>query len=145
MKLKKHKRWNASRKAEVAVALLRGESLEEVSRVTGQPAHVLTSWKELFLQGGQATVQPGESAKEKALKAENTSLKAKVGTLVMDNDLLTEKIHRLEDGVPFHARKSTCEARPTRFPQSNAIVGLGCVVFGGFPARRSMPGVSAGG
>ena len=32
MKLSKHKRWNASRKTEVALALLKGESLEEVSR-----------------------------------------------------------------------------------------------------------------
>ena len=92
MKLSKHKRWNASRKAEVALALFKGEPLEEVSRVTGQPAHVLTDWKAAFLQGGQATFQVGESAKEKALAAENTSLKTKVGTLVMDNDLLSEKI-----------------------------------------------------
>ncbi|GJL61735.1 MAG: hypothetical protein NPIRA04_03890 [Nitrospirales bacterium] len=108
MKLRKRTRWNANRKAEVALALLKGEPLEEVSRVTGQPAHVLTGWKELFLQGGQATFQIGESAKEKALEVENTSLKAKVGTLVMDNDLLVEKIHRLEDGVPFYWRKSKC-------------------------------------
>lgn len=108
MKLSKHKRWNASRKTEVALALLKGESLEEVSRMTGQPAHVLTGWKAAFLQGGQATFQAGESAKEKALEAENTSLKTKVGALVMDNDLLYEKIHRLEDGVPLPLRKSKC-------------------------------------
>jgi len=106
MKLRKHKRWNASRKAEVALALLKGEPLEEVSRLTGQPAHVLTGWKAAFLQGGLATFQAGESAKEKALEVENTSLKAKVGSLVMDNDLLYEKIGRLEDGVPLHLRKS---------------------------------------
>jgi len=108
MSIRKYRRWNASRKAEVVIALLKGEPLEEVSRVTGQPAHMLKEWKETFLQGGQATFQVGVSAKEKALKAENTSLKAKVGSLVMDKDLLAEKIHRLEDGVPFHWRKSKC-------------------------------------
>lgn len=108
MKLKQHKRWNASRKAEVAIILLKGEPLEEVSRLTGQPAYVLKEWKENFLQGGQATFQAGESAKEKALEAENRSLKAKVGSLVMDNDLLYAKIDRLEDGVPLHLRKSKC-------------------------------------
>ena len=108
MKLSKHKRWNASRKAEVAMVLLKGESLEEVSRLTGQPAYVLKEWQKTFLQGGQATFQAGESAKEKALEAENMSLKAKVGSLVMDNDLLYAKIDRLEDGVPLHLRKSTC-------------------------------------
>lgn len=39
---------------------------------------------------------------------EDTSLKAKVGTLVMDNELLSERITRLEDGVSFHWRKSKC-------------------------------------
>ena len=82
--------------------------MEEVSRLTGQPAYVLKEWKENFLQGGQATFQTGESAKEKALEAENRSLKTKVGSLVMDNDLLYAKIDRLEDGVPLHLRKSTC-------------------------------------
>jgi len=108
MKLRKHTRWNASRKAEAVLALLKGEPLEEVSRMTGQPAHVLTCWQTAFLQGGQATFQAGESAKEKTLTTENTSLKAKVGALVMDNDLLYEKIARLEDGRPFPWRKSTC-------------------------------------
>lgn len=51
--LRKHKRWNPSRKAEVVLALLKGEPLEEVSRMTGQPAHVLTDWKTAFLQGGR--------------------------------------------------------------------------------------------
>lgn len=108
MKLRQHKRWNASRKAEVVLAVLKGEPLEEVSRMTGQPAHVITCWKTAFLQGGQASFQAGESAKEKTLAVETTSLKAKVGSLVMDNDLLYEKIARLEDGLPFHLRKSTC-------------------------------------
>jgi len=106
MSLKKYQRWNASRKAEVAIALLKGEPLEEVSRATGQPAHVLRAWKEAFLQGGAAAFEAGETAREKALEVELKSLKAKIGELVMDNDLLYEKIHRLEDGVPFHLRKS---------------------------------------
>ncbi|GAB3321188.1 hypothetical protein GCM10027428_27370 [Haliea atlantica] len=104
--MKKYKRWNSKRKAEVAVALLKGEPLEEVSRATGQPAHVLTAWKEAFLEGGAAAFQEGESAKERQLEAENRQLKAKVGELVMDSDLLYEKIARLENGVPFHLRKS---------------------------------------
>jgi len=76
--------------------------------MTGQPAHVLTEWKTVFLQGGQASFQASESVQEKALTSENTSLKAKVGSLVMDNDLLAEKIPRLENGIPFHLRKLPC-------------------------------------
>ena len=106
MNLRKHKRWNARRKGEVAIALLKGEPLEEVSRATGQPAHVLNAWKESFLEGGLAGFQDSETAKEKALENEVKALRAKVGELIMDNDLLYEKIDRLEDGVPFHLRKS---------------------------------------
>lgn len=104
--MKKYKRWNGKRKAEVAIALLKGESLEEVSRATGQPAHVLQAWKEAFLDGGAAAFQEGDSAKERQLEAENRQLKTKLGELVMDNDLLYQKVDRLEDGVPFHLRKS---------------------------------------
>lgn len=104
--MKKYKRWNGKRKAEVAIALLRGESLEEVSRATGQPAHVLRSWKEAFLEGGAAAFREGDSARERQLEAENRQLKTKLGEVVMDNDLLYQKVHRLEDGVPFHLRKS---------------------------------------
>lgn len=88
----------------MAIVLLKGESLEEVSRLTGQPAYVLKEWKETFLQGGQANFHVGESAKEKVLEGENTLLKAKA--LVMDNDLLYEKIGHLENGLPLHLRKS---------------------------------------
>lgn len=104
--MKKYKRWNGKRKAEVAIALLKGEPLEELSRATGQPAHVLNAWKEAFLESGAAAFREGESAREKQLESENRQLKAKVGELIMDTDLLYEKIHRLEDGVPFHLRKS---------------------------------------
>ena len=67
---------------------------------------MLKSWKEAFLQGGAGAFQSAETAKEKALVGELKALKAKIGELVMDNDLLYEKIDRLENGVPFHLRKS---------------------------------------
>lgn len=103
--MKKYKPWNGKRKAEVAIALLKGEPLEEVSRATGQPAHVLKAWKESFLESGSAAFREGDSAKECQLESEVRRLKGKVGELVMDNDLLYEKIDRPEDGVPFHLRK----------------------------------------
>ena len=37
----KYKRWTEKRKAEVAIALLKVQSLEEVSRATGQPARAI--------------------------------------------------------------------------------------------------------
>ena len=62
MTIRKHKLWNAGLKVEVALVLLKGESLEEVSRLTGQPAHGFKGWQETFLQCGQATFHVSESA-----------------------------------------------------------------------------------
>lgn len=40
------KRWSATRKQEVVLRLLRGESLDAVSRETGVPAGNLSSWRD---------------------------------------------------------------------------------------------------
>ncbi len=52
MSTKSVKRWSAKRKQEVVLRLLRGESLDTMSRETGQPARVLSSWRDEFLEGG---------------------------------------------------------------------------------------------
>ena len=105
--LKKHKRWTAQRKFKVVIELLKGlQPLEEISRQTGVPAHELSSWRDDFLNNGAGLFKEPESPAEKALAEENQRLKAKVGEITLDNDLLYEKIRRLENGVPFHLRKS---------------------------------------
>jgi len=48
------KRWSAKRKQEVVLRLLRGESLDALSRETGVPAGDLSSWRDEFLEAGQA-------------------------------------------------------------------------------------------
>ena len=50
------KRWLAKRKQEVVLHLLRGESLDALSRETGQPAAVLSAWREEFLERGLAAL-----------------------------------------------------------------------------------------
>jgi len=57
LSIKKHKWWKASRKSEIAIALLNGEPFYEVRQVKDQSAHVLNRQKETFLQGGQNTFQ----------------------------------------------------------------------------------------
>lgn len=47
-----------------------------------------------------------ETPREKVLDEQVTRLQAKIGEITMDNDLLYEKIRRLENSVPFHLRKS---------------------------------------
>jgi len=105
--LKKHKRWTAKRKFEAVLALIKNhKTLDELSRETGQPAHVLSQWRDEFLSKGEALFKEAETPKEKALDEQVTRLQAKIGEITMDNDLLYEKIRRLENGVPFHLRKS---------------------------------------
>src|SRR5690606_25128318 len=47
-------RWSANRKIDVVLRLLRGESLEEVSREVGVEAHRLQAWRDDFLESGKA-------------------------------------------------------------------------------------------
>ena len=46
-------RWSARRKEEVVLRLLRGESLDLLARETGQPAGVISRWREEFLAAGR--------------------------------------------------------------------------------------------
>ncbi len=47
------KRWSARCKQEVVLRLLRGESLDALSRETGQPAAMLSGWRDEFLEGNR--------------------------------------------------------------------------------------------
>ena len=67
------KRWSAKRKQAVVLRLLGGESLDALSRETGQPAAVLSGWRDAFLEGGLADLKqrsedPKVAALEKALR-----------------------------------------------------------------------------
>ena len=57
MNEKSVKRWSAKRKQEVVLRLLRGESLDALSRETGQPASVLSQWRDEFLECGIAALK----------------------------------------------------------------------------------------
>ena len=79
-------RFSCQRKREAVLRLLRGESLETLCRELGTTAARLSAWREAFLRGGEA-----------ALKARPADeLKAKVGELTMEGEVLREKIDRLE-------------------------------------------------
>ncbi len=57
MSTKSVKRWSAKRKQEVVLRLLRGESLDTLSRETDLPTRVLSSWRDEFLEGGLAALK----------------------------------------------------------------------------------------
>jgi transposase len=91
-------RMSRQRKAAAVLRLLRGEDLETVSRAPGVTAATLTAWREAFLAGGEASLATKPASGE-ALKAER--LKAKLGEVLIERDLLHEEIAALEAGRPL--------------------------------------------
>ena len=97
------RRISAKRKLAAVKRLQRGESLELLSRELNVTAARLSDWRDRV-----------EFAAETALKEwardhrddEISRLKGKVGEMTMENELLYEKIDRLEGGSPLARRRS---------------------------------------
>src|SRR2546422_3191884 len=96
-------RWSAKRKAAAILRLLRGEDLEPLSRELGVTAATLSGWRAQFLDGGEANLRAREADVE---NEETQRLKSLVADLSMSNELLREKIHRMEAGRPLAWRRS---------------------------------------
>jgi hypothetical protein len=81
-------RFSARRKTDAVLRLLRGEDLELLSRELGVTAATLSSWREDFLGGGQAALKsrPADERDDEIAR-----LRAKVGELTMDNELLLQR------------------------------------------------------
>jgi transposase len=80
-------RWSAGKKLEVVLRLLRGESLEVLSRELGVEAHRLAAWRDDFLDGGKDALKgqrPDRSGDDRALR----QAERKVGQLTMENEIL---------------------------------------------------------
>ena len=95
-------RFSARRKAEAVLRLLRGEDLDALSRELGIVAATLSSWRQSFLDGGTAAMKsrPADDRDEEVAR-----LRAKVGQLTMDVELLGAKCQHLEAGRPFASRR----------------------------------------
>jgi transposase-like protein len=95
-------RWSSRRKTEVVLRVLRGEDLDALSRELGVTAGTLGQWREQFLAGGQAAVKsrPADERDD-----ELGRLRAKVGELTMENELLRERARRAEADGPFGRRR----------------------------------------
>lgn len=80
-------RWSAGKKMEAVLRLLRGESLEELSRELQVEAHRLAAWRDDFLEGGKEGLKgqrPDRSPDDRALK----QAERKIGQLTMENEIL---------------------------------------------------------
>ena len=86
---------------------IRRESLEAASRDLGVPVHKsctrLSEWPNRFL----AVAENALKVSEQGLRDDEIArLRAVIGKSTVENDLLQEKIERLESGVPFYLRRS---------------------------------------
>jgi hypothetical protein len=79
------KRWTAGRKQEVVLRLLRGETLDAVSRDVGVPMYRLADWRDRALTGITVALYDGPGdGREYALQ----EARRKIGDLIMENELL---------------------------------------------------------
>jgi len=95
-------RFSAQRKAQAVLRVLRGEDLEILSRELGVTAATLSQWQEAFLAAGQAALKsrPVDERDEHIHQ-----LHAKLGEVLMENELLWERCRTQEAGRPLAARR----------------------------------------
>jgi len=100
-------RWSANRKVEVVLRFLRGESLDALAREIGQPASRITEWRDAFLAAGEDGMKSRAGDPEhEAHDEERRRLQAKIGKQAMEIELLYERCHKLEAGLPPAQRRS---------------------------------------
>jgi transposase-like protein len=95
-------RFSARRKTDAILRMLRGEPLDMLARELGVTAATLAHWREEFLAGGQAALKsrPADERDDEIQR-----LRAKVGEITMNNELLLERCHRLEANQPLPRRR----------------------------------------
>jgi hypothetical protein len=95
-------RFSSHRKTETVLRLLRGEDLELVSRELGVTAATLSGWRDDFLAGGQAALKsrPADDRDDEIAR-----LRAKVGELTMDNELLLQRCRADRPFVPTRRKR----------------------------------------
>lgn len=93
-------RWTAARKREVVLRLLRGESLDALSRELGIEMFILEEWFDKALAGIDANLK---TRSDDPLAIERDEALKRIGELSMENELL-----RMRCGLkrPFEFRRS---------------------------------------
>jgi transposase-like protein len=91
------------RKLKTVLRLLRGEDLELVSRELGVTAATISRWRDDFLAGGEAALA---SRPKDAREVQSDHLKAKLGEVLLERELLQRKVELLESGRPLARRRS---------------------------------------
>src|SRR4051794_7157882 len=97
-------RMSRQRKRDAVLRLVRGEDLETLSRALGVTAETLIGWQDSFLAAGEASLATRPPNGE-ALESER--LKAKLGEMLLERELLEAKIAALEANRPLGTRGKT--------------------------------------
>lgn len=84
-------RWSVGRKRDVVLRLLRGESLEVLSRELGVEPYRLAEWREKALLGLEGALK---SRGGDALQATLDAAMQRIGELTMANELLWERVRK---------------------------------------------------
>ena len=95
-------RFSSRRKMDAVLQWLRGEDLDTLSRKLGVTAATLSQWREQFLASGRVGLK-SRVADERDEEVQR--LRAKIGEITMANELLLERCHSLEAGLPLALRR----------------------------------------
>ena len=96
-------RWSASRKRDVVLRLLRGESLEALSREAGVEIYRLDAWRERAMAGLELGLKDRHG---KPVAEVLDAAKRHIGELSMEIELLRERARAAEQRLPLAMRRS---------------------------------------
>jgi transposase len=96
-------RWSAGRKGEVVLRILRGESLDALSREVGVEIYRLEEWRDKALSGMDLGLKDRQ---QDPLSHELDAAKRHIGEISMENELLRERARALEEKRPLATRRS---------------------------------------
>lgn len=96
-------RFSSQRKMEAVLRLVRGESLDALSRELGVTGATLGEWREKFISAGQTGLKsrPADERDDEIQR-----LRAKIGEITMENELLRDRARAAEALHPFAPRRS---------------------------------------
>jgi hypothetical protein len=94
-------RWTVSRKREVVLRMLCGESLDKLSRELGVEIYRLEKWRDRALSSMEVGLK---KRKGDPVQAELDAAMKRLGQLTMENELLVERCRR--SNIPFPKGRS---------------------------------------
>jgi hypothetical protein len=95
-------RWSAARKREVVLRLLRGESVDDLSRELGIEIYRLEQWREKALVGIDESLKQRQND---PIQSELNQAMRRIGELTMENELLWERVRKPGPLAPRRSSK----------------------------------------